>query len=638
MHRRLRNLAAELDAGLIGRREFLRQAAVISGTAAGLHVLRRTATGQPNTKTPGSPVKYCPYHGYADLPFSGTYLAGSAGRFRTGVQNNRVVMVCPDGHVWPWLMVWRMEWGGTLDNHGNGQQVYLNKKYGDNDLKWSQTQLKRLGAFGFSGTQSYSNKWTQPWASYGGYNPVWVASDPRPVGGGSVSWDLVKAPRGTAPFPQPIPFPGVLAVRPNYYGTFNFQNKAPDAFKNLYQTNPAYHNSDGEHFPDIFDPNYQLYLRGDMQTSGPLNYPWIIGMFVDDTDQLRGFGAGPDFTTHGVPGLNNPHLSWVTAVSKPWVTSGVDANNKVRSYANPLHFTKKALRDFLAAKYSGISALNAQWGSNYTTFDEQDSTAHTSWGSGSGFMDENGRHAWMGTLRSGGLDIGRLAAGRVPAAVIGDLDDFLYEIAKKYFSMCRAEVKGRDPNMLYLGVMDLGTWSAPANRNVLKAAGPYCDMVHGNYMDGSLPQADRQARIDFMVSELNATVPLASWVGFPSNTDSALYMHPGGQPTQQARGGLYKAMLDGILTTASPGGLYQNVGLSWWGWYDQFNERMNWGLVSYKDNAYDGKEAVAHSITDPYGNTTIAEDRDFGDFLTSVKSANAQAFSTYQSQLVRGKR
>jgi hypothetical protein len=98
------------------------------------------------------------------------------------------------------------------------------------------------------------------------------------------------------------------------------------------------------------------------------------------------------------------------------------------------------------------------------------------------------------------------------------------------------------------------------------------------------------------------------------------------------------AMLDGILTAAGPGGVYQNGGLSWWGWYDQFDERINWGLVSYRDNAYDGKEAVARPTTDPYGNTTIPEDRDFGDVLTSVKSANAQAFVTYHEQLTRVKR
>jgi multiple sugar transport system substrate-binding protein len=48
---RLKALAAELDAGLIARREFLRKSAVLTGgTAAGLAVLRGMASAQPKTK------------------------------------------------------------------------------------------------------------------------------------------------------------------------------------------------------------------------------------------------------------------------------------------------------------------------------------------------------------------------------------------------------------------------------------------------------------------------------------------------------------------------------------------------------------------------------------------------------------
>src|SRR5262249_34652843 len=51
MDRRLRDLAEQLDAGLIARREFLRRAAVVTGsTAAGLHVLGRMASAQSGTK------------------------------------------------------------------------------------------------------------------------------------------------------------------------------------------------------------------------------------------------------------------------------------------------------------------------------------------------------------------------------------------------------------------------------------------------------------------------------------------------------------------------------------------------------------------------------------------------------------
>jgi len=38
-------------------------------------------------------------------------------------------------------------------------------------------------------------------------------------------------------------------------------------------------------------------------------------------------------------------------------------------YADPVMYTKKALHDMLAAKYASVGALNAAWGSSYTTLD-----------------------------------------------------------------------------------------------------------------------------------------------------------------------------------------------------------------------------------------------------------------------------
>jgi hypothetical protein len=52
MDSRLKDLAERLGAGLIGRREFLRKAAVVTGgTAAGLTVLRRMARAQSGTRS-----------------------------------------------------------------------------------------------------------------------------------------------------------------------------------------------------------------------------------------------------------------------------------------------------------------------------------------------------------------------------------------------------------------------------------------------------------------------------------------------------------------------------------------------------------------------------------------------------------
>src|SRR5262245_60721069 len=51
MDHRLRHLAEQLDAGIIARREFLRQSAVITGgTVAGLGVLHKMAQAQSGTK------------------------------------------------------------------------------------------------------------------------------------------------------------------------------------------------------------------------------------------------------------------------------------------------------------------------------------------------------------------------------------------------------------------------------------------------------------------------------------------------------------------------------------------------------------------------------------------------------------
>ena len=55
---------------------------------------------------------------------------------------------------------------------------------------------------------------------------------------------------------------------------------------------------------------------------------------------------------------------------------------------------------------------------------------------------------------------------------------------------------------------------------------------------------------------------------------------------------------------------------------DKLGETSNWGLVTPKDNAYDGREDVATSGTDPWGYATGHETGNFGDFLTGVEGAN----------------
>ena len=89
---------------------------------------------------------------------------------------------------------------------------------------------------------------------------------------------------------------------------------------------------------------------------------YMIGMSVDDGDQMYGFGKGPDFGG----GYNNAHLGWIVLTMSPLQTANP---NKGFVYPDTVVYSKRALRDQLAAKYKTIAALNAAWGSQYTTFD-----------------------------------------------------------------------------------------------------------------------------------------------------------------------------------------------------------------------------------------------------------------------------
>jgi hypothetical protein len=65
------------------------------------------------------------------------------------------------------------------------------------------------------------------------------------------------------------------------------------------------------------------------------------------------------------------------------------------------------------------------------------------------------------------------------------------------------------------------------------------------------------------------------------------------------------------------------VGTKFWAWTDDWGENANWGLVSFLDNAYDGKEAIRAPGKDQWGFPVGVEERDYGDFLTAARQVNA---------------
>jgi hypothetical protein len=78
------------------------------------------------------------------------------------------------------------------------------------------------------------------------------------------------------------------------------------------------------------------------------------------------------------------------------------------------------------------------------------------------------------------------------------------------------------------------------------------------------------------------------------------------------------------------------VGLLFWALTDSLGEGQNWGLVSLLDNAYDGREAVRAAGRDAWGYPTGGEERDYGDFISSVRHANLSALQTIAEEARAG--
>ena len=80
-------------------------------------------------------------------------------------------------------------------------------------------------------------------------------------------------------------------------------------------------------------------------------------------------------------------------------------------------------------------------------------------------------------------------------------------------------------------------------------------------------------------------------------------------------------------------GVIPYVGLRWWAYTDSTSEQTDWGLVTTSNNAYDGREAVIAAGTDAWGYATGGEQKNYGNFLDTVRSANQTLFQNLVTQL-----
>jgi hypothetical protein len=498
---------------------------------------------------------------------------------------NRWMLVTPDGHgFWSFGVF-------AIVPTGNPQA-----KYGDADLTWGPQTVRRLRSWGFNTILDHSSLWVHAEQTCSGCSPSWANGQPE------------KMP--TVWFEDAASYP----IR-NVFGYCS--NPAKSIFERL---NGAYYTRYSAPNPDPFDPCFATWITTHINTSAEFataaSNPYVIGFSSGESDFIWGFGSGAiaDFPTIG-GGENSPHIGWVVLIAAPTQTYnsywGV-------TYSDTTLYAKQALKNFLQGRYGTIAALNAAWGSSYTTFD-----SNGGWGPGTGLLDEDGRHSW--------IPEGDVLAGATPAMKT-DLDDFLYLYAEKWFKTQRDALKAKYPNMLYLGPNMVGSWGTPPRRQVLQAAGKYIDVFMTQIGVGA---PDDQQRLDFTMQYLGDK-PIASWFGITANADSSQYQYPDPSTfltasTQAERAQIYDRMLNWYLNaTVSPtvpgvGGVKPYIGVRWWGYLDNPGETANWGLVTPSDNAYDGIEAVTPLVScSPPLNTYVCggEARNFGNFLSGVKATN----------------
>ena len=484
----------------------------------------------------------------------------------------------------------------------------------------------------------------------------------------------------------------------------------------VYNLPPAYKEYRGETFPDVFDP---LWTSTDLPTyfsdtgsSNPFRgsggytaadaSPYIIGTTLDDSDALWGF--------KGLQG-GYPHLAWMVWMMPPYMGSFADTT---------VHM-KQQFASFLQAKYGTISALNAAWGSNYTSFGSsavtvKGETIGTGTGSQTSFSHKLSQTPadpdsvtilvggapllsdcpWFNqwsynhTCPNGGVGTGILGGiagstityasgvmtvtfaqapatgaqitvtyqyGGWPKATAGgtglldedgtsswyipdppdpapgnigaDLDGFLSLIAKQYFSTVVGQLRTKLPHHLVFSPNPLG----PKTRApILAQAAQYLDgeMMEMEPQDNTStqPYDHRPAGIaayntyglPSFVYEIKSADPDSPYPNTACTLPDNCFL------TQSARGASYRNDLTSYFNTyVGADGYGFVVGADYWQFSDNSSESANFGLVTLKDNFYDGIQSCGKSIVDSSSFTTTPESTSacYGDFITPVKAGNA---------------
>jgi hypothetical protein len=264
---------------------------------------------------------------------------------------------------------------------------------------------------------------------------------------------------------------------------------------------------------------------------------------------------------------------------------------------------------------------------------------HDGYGVGTGLLDEWGNpssHAWLGDsycLNNGVSSSGTCNAGSVTtAAYRTDLNNFLQAYATQFFTVLHTAYVNALPvgnkNKLFFGVSSLGQvpGRVPARCQVLAGEAAVADVVQ-------VSTDTSTAQLNFITNCIG-NKPFTLWETVTANADSDWYgyagtaTNPSNVATQALRATQYNTDIQNLWNFCNGStGNCQWVGENWWAFLSfSFYEHQNYGLISWRDNAYDGHEDVTATVTCSAPETAYScggEQNNYGNFLRPATLTNA---------------
>jgi len=509
--------------------------------------------------------------------------------------NNRWLFVDPLGNYF-WLM---SQYTETTSWFQTTPVNVLQTKYGGNKTNWAIQQNSRLLSWNFNTIGEYAIDYVLPVNTNGFYNNANPVKLPFIVlMNAMVDMHNYPAMLGIAEAPKSMitGVPSNITVWRGSVMTDMFDPKVTAAYTN-----------------EVTLQNSGYLSRPAYYTNG-LNTPWIVGITTDDTDYLFGLkNSGSD------PVSPHPNTGYIAAVTKfdyTGIWSGTDMvlHSKYAWTCGQagIDFGFGVGKGYLDSKYGTIAALNTAWGTTnfYTSFCDAGG-----YGVGTGVLDEDGRHLWVGTdaYNQVGMSAGMLT----------DINQFAYWYAYHYAHTAVTAIRTVDTHHLIFGPASLGAdgyEDRAQNLQGLSDGGIQVLCLSASHTAGFF--TGLKATYDLIGK------PAFLWYAVTANADSALYPYVQAQPgvpdvaTQALRGARYTSDLNAFLGLQGTNGDYYMMGIDWWADSDTNPlEKANWGLISDRDNAYDGIHDVDVSVPDG-SYMTVPEDRNYGDVTTPVTETN----------------